>query len=257
MKIILSGCCGQMGHVVTEVAGEDIVCGVDKVIKDEHAYPVFTSLDKIPENLIAEADCILDFSVAANVDTTIKFAVQKKLPLVVAVTGLSEETMALAEEESKTIPILISSNMSNGIWSIATLLAPLAQLLGDKFDIEIIEKHHNRKVDAPSGTALLLAEELNEGVGNKYELLYNESRNGKRRENNEIGITSVRAGTIPGEHTVIFAGNDEVIEIKHTAYSRKIFAEGAIKACSWLIHQKPGLYSMSDVIKLNLSEILS
>lgn len=257
MKIILSGCCGHMGHVVSEVAGNEIICGVDKFNDGKHDYPVYPTLEEIPEETVKEADCLLDFSIAANVANNIKFCESKDLPLVVAATGLSEEDYSLAEEASKKIPVLISSNMSNGIWSIASLLAPLFKLLGDNYDVEIVEKHHNRKVDAPSGTALLLAEELNKGVDNQFELLYNKDRNGHKREKNELGIVSVRGGTIPGEHTVIFAGNDEVIELKHTAYSRKIFAEGALKACGWIISQKPGLYSMSDVIKLNLAEILN
>lgn len=249
-RIILRGCNGAMGQIITNIVKEDsaakIVAGIDIVDNRENGYPVFTSIDKCQE---IEADVVIDFSSPKELECVLDYCIQKKLPIVLCTTGLSEEQIERIKEESKKIAILKSANMSLGINTILKLVKEAAQVLGNAdFDIEIVEKHHNKKVDAPSGTALALADSINESMNSQYEYIYDRSQKREKRQKKELGISSIRGGTIVGEHDVIFAGIDEVIEIRHTAYSKAIFAKGSISAAKFLHGKSAGFYSMSDVI---------
>lgn len=245
-EIILCGCQGHMGKTVTELAKEQndvkIVAGVD--IKNDLTadYPIYSDINDIRE----KADVIIDFSHPSLLDSILTYAKSKNLPAVIATTGNTKEDIENIKSSSSVCPIFFSYNMSIGISLITELAVKAKAILGDSFDIEIIEKHHNKKVDAPSGTAIMLADALNKD--GDYSLVYDRHSVKQPRSKREIGISSVRAGSIVGEHSVIFAGIDEVIEIKHTAYSKKIFAAGALNAAKWLISRPSGLYSMKDII---------
>ena len=200
--------------------------------------------------LRTEADVVIDFSNALAVDGLLSYCGEKKLPVVLCTTGLSEEQLAQVQCVSEKTAVLKSANMSLGINMLLKLLQDAAKILAPAgFDIELVEKHHNLKVDAPSGTALALADSVNEALGNAYEYVYDRSKERKKREKKEIGISAVRGGTIVGEHEVIFAGADEVIEFKHTAYSKAVFGKGAVEAAKYLAGKQAGLYDMSDVIE--------
>lgn len=249
VKIIMHGCNGAMGQVITKLAAEDkdaeITAGIDRVDNGENPYPVFTSCDACD----VEADVIVDFSVAQAVDGVLAYALKRKMPLVLCTTGLSEKQLDDVKTASAQIPILRSANMSLGVNTVFKLAAAAAKILGEVgYDIEIVEKHHNKKMDAPSGTALAIADAINEAMDDRYTYKLDRSAERARREANEIGIQAVRGGTIVGEHEVLFCGPDEVIEIKHTAYSKAIFGKGAIQAAQFLKGKKPGMYQMSDVI---------
>lgn len=249
VKIIMHGCNGAMGQVITKLAAEDkdaeITAGIDRVDNRENPYPVFTSCDTCD----VEADVIVDFSVAQAVDGGLAYALKRKMPLVLCTTGLSEKQLEDVKTASAQIPILRSANMSLGVNTVFKLAAAAAKILGEVgYDIEIVEKHHNKKMDAPSGTALAIADAINEAMDDRYTYKLDRSAERARREANEIGIQAVRGGTIVGEHEVLFCGPDEVIEIKHTAYSKAIFGKGAIQAAQFLKGKKPGMYQMSDVI---------
>lgn len=249
VKIIMHGCNGAMGQVITKLAVEDkdaeITAGIDRVDNRENLYPVFTSCDACD----VEADVIVDFSVAQAVDGVLAYALKRKMPLVLCTTGLSEKQLEDVKTASAQIPILRSANMSLGVNTVFKLAAAAAKILGEVgYDIEIVEKHHNKKMDAPSGTALAIADAINEAMDDRYTYKLDRSAERARREANEIGIQAVRGGTIVGEHEVLFCGPDEVIEIKHTAYSKAIFGKGAIQAAQFLKGKKPGMYQMSDVI---------
>ena len=193
---------------------------------------------------------VIDFSNAGAVDSLLDYCVEKKLPVVLCTTGLSEEQLKKVNTASQQIPVLKSANMSVGINLLLKLLAEAAKVLGPAgYDIELVERHHNPKVDAPSGTALALADSINASLDNKYTYVYDRSQVRKKREKNEIGISAVRGGTIVGDHEVIFAGTDEVIECKHSAYSRSVFGKGAVEAAKFLAGQEPGMYDMGDVIR--------
>ena len=248
VKIIMHGCNGAMGQVITKLAAEDkdaeITAGIDRVDNRENPYPVFTSCDACD----VEADVIVDFSVAQAVDGVLAYALKRKMPLVLCTTGLSEKQLEDVKTASAQIPILRSANMSLGVNTVFKLAAAAAKILGEVgYDIEIVEKHH-KKMDAPSGTALAIADAINEAMDDRYTYKLDRSAERARREANEIGIQAVRGGTIVGEHEVLFCGPDEVIEIKHTAYSKAIFGKGAIQAAQFLKGKKPGMYQMSDVI---------
>ncbi|AYW51237.1 4-hydroxy-tetrahydrodipicolinate reductase [Tetragenococcus halophilus] len=248
LNIILNGCFGRMGQELqNEIkVREDliVVAGVDRN-QQEADFPIYQTLADVKET----ADFVIDFSHESSVPELIEQCIQKKLPVVIATTGLSENTKQKMEEASHTIPIFYSANMSLGINVLIEALQKITPALEDDFNIEIVEKHHNQKKDAPSGTALLLADSINDVSQTKKDYIF--GRNGKENSNpiDEMGIHAVRGGTIPGEHTVIYAGNDEVIEFKHTALSRRIFANGALKAGLFLKDQSPGMYSMSDLLK--------
>ncbi len=252
-RIIMSGCSGRMGKVISEIVAADtaaeIVAGIDIVDDGSLGYPVYTD----PYDVTEEADVIIDFSSAKVTDKLLKFAADKKLPVVLCTTGLSDEQLKLVDETAKEIPILRSANMSLGINTIINLLKTAASVFCPAgFDVEIVEQHHHNKLDAPSGTALALADAINEAAGGEYEYIYDRSQRRQKRDAKELGISAVRAGSIPGTHDVIFAGQDEVIEIRHIAYSRSIFGNGAVSAAKFLAGRAPGMYSMDDVIKAAL-----
>ncbi len=248
-KIILVGCSGRMGQMITNMVSEDeevrIVAGVDIVDKGDADYPVFKD---IMECDIA-ADVIIDFSSANEIEKRIDYAVKRKIPLVECSTGLSQEQTAYLLDAGKEVAVLRSANMSVGINLLIKLVKEAAEkLAGEGFDVEIVEKHHNQKLDAPSGTALALADSVNEAVDNQYEYVYDRSKVRRKREKKELGISSVRGGTIVGEHDVIFAGTDEVVTFSHTAYSRGVFAKGSVVAAKYLKGKDAGLYDMADVV---------
>lgn len=249
VKIIMHGCNGKMGQVISGlVAQEDsveIVAGIDPYDGIKNTYPVFSSIEQCD----VEADVIIDFASAKAVDGLLDYSVSKKIPLVLCTTGLSEEQLAKVDEASKEVAILRSANMSLGINTLFKVLQMISPLLSEAgFDIEIVEKHHHLKVDAPSGTALALADVINDSLKEKFNYKFDRSPDRIRRPKNEIGISAVRGGTIVGEHEIIFAGEDEVIEVKHTAYSKAVFAKGAIEAAKYLKGQDAGLYTMKEVI---------
>lgn len=250
-KIIISGCNGRMGRVVESICEADpdvsVVAGFD-VSLESRAFPVFVS----PANFTGEADAVIDFSSPAALNGLLAFALERKVPLVLATTGYSDEQLAQIDEASKRIPIFRSANMSLGINVLLELVKKAAAVLGDSYDIEIVEKHHNRKVDAPSGTALMIADAAASALNFKPEYVYERHSVRQSRDKKEIGISAVRGGTIVGIHEIMFAGRDEIIEIKHTAMSREIFANGAVKAAKFLAGvSKPGMYDMSMLVENN------
>lgn len=249
-RIIMHGCNGRMGQMITGIVKEDaeaeIVAGIDVADNIEtNKYPVFTDINACD----VEADVVIDFSSAKAVDKLMDYCKKKNLPLVLCSTGLSEEQLARVKCDSADYAILKSANMSLGINTLLKALKEVAKtLVPAGFDIEIVEQHHHNKLDAPSGTALALADSINEEFDNSFEYVYDRSQVRKKRDTNEIGISAVRGGSIVGDHQVIFAGLDEVVTIQHTAYSRAIFAKGAVAAAKFLSGKKNGLYDMSDVI---------
>ena len=249
VKAIMHGCNGKMGQVISGLVKEDdvieIVAGIDKFTGIENPYPVFTSLAECD----VQADVVIDFSNAAAVDELLDVCVEKTLPVVLCTTGLSEEQLQKVEEASKKVAVLRSANMSLGINTLFKLLQDAAKVFASAgFDIEIVEKHHNQKLDAPSGTALALADSMKEVLDDDYFYRYDRSQLRQKRDPKEIGISAVRGGTIVGEHEVIFAGEDEVIEFKHTAHSKAVFAKGAVEAAKFLAGKPAGMYDMRDVI---------
>ena len=246
IKVLLAGAAGAMGRVITELIAADpemaIVAGYD-ISPVEADYPVYDDLKKCEK-----ADVIIDFSHYSAFDAILDYAVETKTPLIEATTGLSETQLENLKKATAVIPVFKTANMSVGINVLAKALKTLAADLGG-FDIEIIEKHHNKKADAPSGTALLLANAVNSGLSEEKNYIYGREGRSCKRTPDQIGIHAIRGGTIPGEHTVLFAGIDEIVEIKHTALSKKVFASGAIKAAAFLIEQPAGLYDMQDVIR--------
>lgn len=247
VKILMHGCNGKMGQVITHLCdGDDsvkIVAGIDVLDNVSNPYPVITNID----DCNIDADVVIDFSSSKATDKLLDYCVRKNLPVVLCTTGLSEEQLNRVKETSSKIAILKSANMSLGINLLIKELKNLSKtLVPAGFDIEIVEKHHNQKVDAPSGTALALADAAGEGLN--YDYVYDRTKERKKRTGHEIGISAVRGGSIVGEHEVIYAGNDEVITITHTAYSKSLFANGAIQAAKFLAGKAPGMYDMSDVI---------
>lgn len=248
-RVIMHGCNGRMGQMISGLCTADpeieIVAGVDAYTEQKNDYPVFASIDQCD----VAADAIIDFSNASAVDGLLDYCEAKQIPVVLCSTGLSEEQLAKVDEASKKVAVLKSANMSLGINTLMSLLKQAVKVLAPAgFDVEIVEKHHNQKLDAPSGTALALADSINEAMDNRYEYVYDRSDRRAKRDAKELGISAVRGGTIVGEHEVIFAGTDEVIEFKHTAYSRAVFGKGAIQAAKFLHGKAAGYYDMSDVI---------
>ena len=248
VEVILHGCNGRMGQMLSELISKDeemkVVAGIEPSGEAKNDYPVYKSFDELKET----ADVIIDFSTASAIDGLLDYCEKTHTPLVLCSTGLSEAQLGRVERLAKVSAVLVSANMSLGINVLLKLLKNVTKTLYENgFDIEIVEKHHNQKLDAPSGTALALADVMKDELD---DISYNLDRSKvrKKRERNEIGISAVRGGTIVGEHEVIFAGTDEVIEIKHTAYSRAIFAKGAMSAAKFLKGKNAGKYSMSDVI---------
>ena len=249
VRIIMHGCNGHMGQVISGLVEKDaeaeIVAGIDVADQGKNSYPVFPDI----EVCNVEADVIIDFSSAKAVDKLLDYSAKREIPAVVCTTGLSEEQLAHLDGTSKKVAILKSANMSLGINTLLKLIQDAAKVLAKAgFDMEIVEKHHNLKVDAPSGTALALADSLNEAMDGEYHYVYDRSQRREQRDSKEIGISAVRGGTIVGEHEVIFAGPDEVIEFKHTAYSKAVFGKGAVEAAKFLAGKPAGKYDMSDVI---------
>lgn len=249
IRVLMHGCNGRMGQMIAGLLREDaeaeIVAGVDTFDGVSNLFPVFAAIGDCD----VEADVVIDFSNAGAVDGLLDYCAAKKLPVVLCTTGLSPEQLQKAEETAKETAVLKSANMSVGINLLLKLLREAAPVLAEAgFDIEIVEKHHNRKVDAPSGTALALADSINESLGNEYEYKFDRSQTREKRDKKEIGISAVRGGTIVGDHDVIFAGTDEVVTFSHTAYSRAIFAKGALQAARFLAGKPAGYYQMSHVI---------
>lgn len=248
-EIIMVGCNGKMGQVITGLIKEmediKIVAGIDRFDDGRNEYPVFKNI----EECTVHADAAIDFSHPNSLDLLLKVGIERNLPLVLCTTGYSEEQVAQIKEASKKVAILRSANMSLGVNVLLKLLANAAKVLAPAgYDMEIVEKHHNQKIDAPSGTALAMADAMNEALNNEYSYKYDRASVREKRDPKEIGIMAVRGGNIVGEHEVFFAGTDEVIEFKHTAYSKGIFGKGAIEAAKFLAHKAPGLYDMSNVI---------
>ena len=249
VKIIMHGCNGHMGQVISGIVEKDpdaeIVAGIDIADQGKNSYPVFTDIDACQ----VEADAIIDFSSAKATDKLLEYSAARQIPVVLCSTGLSQEQLAKVEETSRKVAVLISANMSLGINTLLKLVQDAAKVLAAAgFDMEIVEKHHRLKLDAPSGTALALADSINEAMDNQYHYVYDRSQKREKRDDKEIGISAVRGGTIVGEHEIIFAGQDEVIEFKHTAYSKAIFGKGAVEAAKFLAGKPAGRYDMSDVI---------
>lgn len=248
IKILLTGVSGAMGCMLQQVIAAtpdcEVVAGFDQSTNASLPFPVYTNLDDCQEKV----DAIIDFSHFKAFPAVFAYAKANKIPYVIATTGLSAADLTAIDEGSKEFPVFKTANMSLGVNLLAKALREMAGKLEHGFDIEIIEKHHNKKIDAPSGTALLLADAVNDGLTQKKDYTYGRSGRDCKRTENEMGIHAIRGGTIVGEHTVIFAGNDEIIEVKHTALSKKVFAEGAVKAALFLVGKEPGLYDMSMVV---------
>lgn len=248
INILMSGCNGRMGQVITRLTGQSedlrIAAGFDIVDSIKNSYPVFTDINKCDEKL----DVIIDFSNPDAFGKLLDYARARRLPLVMCTTGLTQAQLKQLEESSKNIPVFFSANMSLGVNLLIDLVKKAAKVLEQNFDIEIIEKHHNQKLDAPSGTALAIADSINSALEEKQEYIYDRHSRRKKRSKTEIGIHAIRGGTIVGEHSVIFAGNDEIIEINHIANSKEIFATGALRAAKFLYNKEPGFYNMNDLI---------
>lgn len=248
-KIIMHGCNGKMGQVISTLVANDedteMVAGIDPYTKKENPFPVFPTA----ETCTIDTDVIIDFSTAQAVIPLLNYAISRKTPVVLCTTGLNEEEIKAIYEASEEIPILFSANMSLGVNLIIHLAQKATEILsGANFDIEIIEKHHNQKIDAPSGTALAIADAINETLDNSHYYKYDRSSERKKRDKKEIGIHAMRGGTIVGEHSIIYAGQDEIIELKHSALSKEIFAVGAVNAAKFLAGKPAGLYNMGHVI---------
>ena len=250
LKIIISGCNGHMGRVVESICNSTpntkVVAGFDVLGSTDRDFPVYSS----PAQFTGEADAVIDFSSPAALDGLLAFAKATKTPLVLATTGYSPEQIAQIGAAALEVPIFRSANMSLGINVLLELVKKAAAVLGDSYDIEIVERHHRRKVDAPSGTALMIADAAASTCGHETEYVFERHSVRQPRDKKEIGISAVRGGTIVGEHEIIFAGHDEVMEIKHTALSREIFAQGAVEAAKFMSTVKiPGMYDMSMLVK--------
>lgn len=248
IKIIMNGCNGKMGQVISRIAEADndceIVCGVDINTDTKNNYPVYDSISKFD----GQADVIIDFSHPSTLEATLSYAKKTKTPAIIATTGLSSEQKQQIFDASNEVAMFFSANMSLGVNLLLDLVARATKVLEDNFDVEIIEKHHNLKIDAPSGTALAIADVISDTLTNEAQYVFDRHSVRKKRDKNEIGIHSLRGGTIVGEHSVIFAGQDEVIEIKHQATSKEVFAVGAVRAAKFLAGKPSGMYAMKDLI---------
>ena len=250
IKIIMHGCNGHMGRVISGLVAKEtdaqIVAGVDPFDDGHNPYPVFSSIAECD----VEADVIIDFASAKAVDALLEYSETKQVPVVLCTTGLSEEQLAKVRATACKVAVLKSANMSLGINTLFKLLQDATKVLAPAgFDIEIVERHHNQKLDAPSGTAIALADSINEAMNDSYEYIYDRSQKREKRSSKEIGISAVRGGTIVGDHDVIFAGVDEVITFSHTAYSKAVFGKGAVQAAKFLAGKPAGYYNMSHVIE--------
>ncbi len=246
LNVFVNGCNGKMGNVVCELVNESenmqVIGGFDKVSYSDSQFPIFTDVEKIS----VRPDVIIDFSLPVATLSILNYAKINKVPMVIATTGFSEEENKIIEEASKMIPIFKSANMSFDIMIMKKMVSWLAPLLKNT-DIEIIEAHHNRKVDSPSGTAQMLADSINASLGDTLHCEYNRHDKHEKRDKHEIGMSSIRGGNIVGEHSVQFIGNFETFEIKHTSYSRNVFAEGALRAAEFIVKQNTGIFTMEDM----------
>ena len=248
IKLVLSGCNGKMGTVISNLVKNDdsveIVAGFDIDTDSPNGYPVYAT----PDEFTCKADAVIDFSHPACFDSVLEYAVKTKTAVVFATTGLSDEQKQAMKDASEKTAVFFSANMSIGVNLLIELVQQAAKVLEENFDIEIIEKHHNQKIDAPSGTALAIADAINEVLESKKEYIYDRHSVRKKRSVSEMGIHTLRGGTIVGEHDVIFAGNNELIELKHTATSREVFAVGAVAAAKFMAGKPEGFYSMKDLV---------
>ena len=249
INVIMHGCNGRMGNIISDLVEKDeaiqIVAGVDPTGQSRYTYPVFKDITACD----VAADVVIDFTNVSAVEKLLDYCVEKQVPCVLCTTGLGPELTEKVAIASEKVAVLKSANMSLGINLMLKLLKEAAQVLaGAGFDIEIVEKHHNQKLDAPSGTAIALADSINEEFDGAYEYVFDRSQRRAKRDAKEMGISAVRGGTIVGEHDVIFAGADEVITFSHTAYSRAVFGKGAVEAAKFLAGKEAGLYNMSHVI---------
>lgn len=248
IKVLINGCNGKMGQEVAKIVNVDNDCvllgGVDKENTGEYTFPVYTNYEDIKET----PDIIIDFSVPVATMNILKYAKREHVPVVIATTGFTEEQNAEIKEFAKEIPIFKSANMSFDINLMCRIVSNLAQILKGN-DIEIVETHHNRKIDSPSGTAMLLADSINKALDNSMSYEFDRHSKHEKRSKNEIGISSIRGGNIVGEHSVIFFSENESFEIKHTSYSRSVFADGAVKAAKFMVESKfeNGMYDMNDI----------
>lgn len=246
LKVLVNGCNGKMGQVVCDLIEQNenlvVQAGFDKILSNESKYPVYNKIEDIKE----KPDVIIDFSIPIATLNILEYANKNNIPIVIATTGFTKEQEDKIKECSKNIPIFKSANMSFDIMLMQKILSWLAPLMKDT-DIEIIESHHNRKIDSPSGTAQMLADTIIEARNNTLHCEYNRHDKHEKRDKNEIGMSSIRGGNIVGEHTVQFIGDFETFKIKHTSYSRNVFAEGSLKATEFIVKQKPGLYCMQDM----------
>lgn len=248
VRVLLSGCCGAMGKAVTALADErnDVVIAAGVDIKEETlSYPVYKSFSDCREI----CDVIIDFSLPTTLSPLLDYAVSHKTPCILCTTGYNDEQLSMIKRASEFIPVFFSGNMSIGINALCALAKAATKMLGSTFDIEIVEAHHHNKVDAPSGTALMLANAISAELEEPPYYQYDRHSVRKKRDKNEIGIHSIRGGTITGEHEVIFAGSNEVITLKHSAQSKSVFASGALNAAGFIVNQMPGVYDMNDIIK--------
>ncbi len=247
-KIVIFGANGKMGRTIYSCIKEredfTVVGGVDLYTEQYADFPIVDSPAKLPE----KPDVIIDYSNPASLDSILEYCLSTGVPVVLATTGYSDEQINKIRSASQQIPVFFTFNMSLGINLLVQLAKKAASVLGDQFDIEIVEKHHNQKIDAPSGTAIMLANAINETLDNSKHYVYDRHSQRKKREKSEIGMHSVRGGTIVGEHDVIFAGHDEVITLSHSASSKTVFAEGSINAAGYIKDKKPGLYDMSELV---------
>jgi len=251
INVLVHGFMGKMGRVICRLVEHDdslnLRCGVDPgADKANESFPVFKSLDEVD----IKADVIIDFSTAAAVTSLLEYSEKTKTPVVICTTGLSEDMINQAKAASATVPVFLSFNMSLGINLLAALLRKCSPILADAgFDIEIVERHHNQKIDAPSGTAIMLADAVNESLENSYSYTYDRSQTREKRSKKEIGMASVRGGTIVGQHNVIFAGLDEVVELTHIAQSKEVFGNGAVNAAKFLAEKTSGMFDMQDLLQ--------
>ena len=248
VNIIIQGIAGRMGHVLCDMIAQRTDCrvlaGIDQADGAVNGIPVYDSLDKLD----GQGDVLIDFSSPAAVEKALPYCQAHHLPAVICTTGLSEELQLKIVQLSREVPVFKSANMSLGVNLLAELCKRASAILGESYDVEIIEQHHHNKLDAPSGTALLLADAINEENDGAYHYVYDRSSVRQKRDPKELGISSVRGGSIVGDHEVLFCGPDEVVTLKHTAYSRSVFANGAVNAALYLAKKEPGLYNMSDLI---------
>lgn len=248
IKIAICGCCGKMGKFIHDVISErsdcETLCGIDKTGNAYADFPVFTKVSDMTQ----KPDVIIDFSHPSSLNDLLDYCMTNGTPIVIATTGYSEEQILKIKKASEQIPVFFTFNMSLGINLLTELARKATQILGGQFDIEIIEKHHNQKIDAPSGTAIMLANAVNEELDNSCSFVYDRHSVRQKRSKNEIGIHAVRGGTIVGEHEIIFAGRDEVISLKHEAHSKQVFAVGSVNAAVFMCKKPAGLYAMQDLI---------